>query len=96
VTSAASPRARHPGRRAAAARRDGKRELDPDVRPRLGQVAADLERTCGHLVLDFPRDIQFKTTERAALVPDEINRRFPIEAPRCHNVAAEKAIEHGP
>ena len=59
-------------------------------------MATDLERTCGHLVLDFPRGIQLKTTERAALVLDEINRRFPPEAHRCHNLAAEKAIEHGP
>ncbi len=61
-----------------------------------GRWTVDLEWTCGHFGLDFQRDIQFKATERAATVRDDINRSFPPEAHRCHNLAAEKAIEHGP
>ncbi|ATB40596.1 FHA domain-containing protein [Cystobacter fuscus] len=60
-----------------------------------GRLTVDLERTSGHLGLDFQRDIQFKATERAAPVPGEINRSFPPGAHRCHN-RPQKAIEHGP
>jgi hypothetical protein len=74
---------------------DAKPDLYQDVRYMLGQVAVDLDQTCGQLVLDFQRHIQFKNTERATLVLEEINRRFPTEAHRCHNLAAEKAIEYG-
>ncbi|WP_233262206.1 FHA domain-containing protein [Vitiosangium sp. GDMCC 1.1324] len=74
---------------------DDKPDLYQDVRFMLGQVAADLDLKCGQLMLDFQRNIQFKERKRAAQVLDEINRRFPTAAHRCHNLAAEKASEYG-
>ncbi|WNG35995.1 FHA domain-containing protein [Archangium violaceum] len=74
---------------------DEKPDLYQDVRHMLGQVAVDLDHKCGQLMLDFQRNIQFKDRKRAARVLDEINRRFPTPAHRCHNLAAEKASEYG-
>ncbi|WP_239015422.1 FHA domain-containing protein [Archangium violaceum] len=74
---------------------DEKPDLYQDVRHMMGQVAVDLDHKCGQLMLDFQRNIQFKDRKRAARVLDEINRRFPTPAHRCHNLAAEKASEYG-
>lgn len=73
---------------------DQKPDLYQDVRYMLGQVAVELDQKCGQLLLDFQRNIQFKDRKRAARVLDEINRRFPTPAHRCHNLAAEKATEY--
>ncbi len=73
---------------------DDKPDLYQDVQFMLGQVAADLDQKCGQLMLDFQRNIQLKDTRRAGLVLDEINRRFPTPAHRCHNLALEKANEY--
>ncbi|WP_257462469.1 FHA domain-containing protein [Archangium lipolyticum] len=74
---------------------DDKPDLYQDVRFMLGQVAADLDQKCGQLMLDFQRNIQFKDTKRAVQVLEEVNRRFPTRAHRCHNLALEKANEYG-
>ncbi|HEX8823663.1 MAG TPA: FHA domain-containing protein [Archangium sp.] len=74
---------------------DDKPELYQDVRFMLNQVAADLDHKCGQLMLDFQRNIQFKDRKRAGAVLDDVNRRFPTAAHRCHNLAFEKANEYG-
>ncbi|WP_233166376.1 FHA domain-containing protein [Archangium sp. Cb G35] len=74
---------------------DEKPELYEDVRHMMGQVALDLDQKCGQLMLEFQRNIQFKDKKRARRVVDEITRRFPTPAHRCHNLALEKANEHG-
>jgi FHA domain-containing protein len=73
---------------------DEKPDLYQDVRFMLGQVSVELDQKCGQLLLDFQRNIQFKDRKRAAQVLNEINRRFPTPAHRCHNLAAEKASEY--
>ncbi|HEX5747889.1 MAG TPA: FHA domain-containing protein [Archangium sp.] len=74
---------------------DEKPELYEDVRHMMGQVAVDLDQKCGQLMLEFQRHIQFKDKKRARRVLEEITRRFPTPAHRCHNLALEKANEHG-
>ncbi len=74
---------------------DQKPDLYHDVRYMLGQVAVDLDHKCGQLMLDFQRYIQFKDRKRARLVLQEVNRRFPTAAHRCHNLALDKANEYG-
>ena len=74
---------------------DDKPELYEDVRHMMGQVAVDLDQKCGQLMLEFQRHVQFKDKKRARRVIDEITRRFPTAAHRCHNLALEKANEHG-
>ncbi|AKJ02687.1 type III secretion system (T3SS) inner membrane Yop/YscD-like protein [Archangium gephyra] len=74
---------------------DEKPELYEDVRHMMGQVAVDLDQKCGQLMLEFQKHVQFKDKKRARRVIDEITRRFPTPAHRCHNLALEKANEHG-
>jgi hypothetical protein len=74
---------------------DEKPDLYQDVRYMLGQIAVDLDQKCGQLMLDFQRYIQFKDRKRARLVLQEVNRRFPTAAHRCHNLALDKANEYG-
>jgi pSer/pThr/pTyr-binding forkhead associated (FHA) protein len=74
---------------------DEKPELYQDVRHMMGQVAVDLDQKCGQLMLEFQRHVQFKDKKRARRVVDEITRSFPTPAHRCHNLALEKANEHG-
>lgn len=74
---------------------DEKPELYEDVRHMMGQVALDLDQKCGQLMLEFQRHVQFKDKKRARRVIDELTRRFPTPAHRCHNLALEKANEHG-
>ena len=61
----------------------------------MGQVAVELDHKCGQLMLEFQRHLQFKDKKRARRMVDEITRRFPTPAHRCHNLALEKANEHG-
>ena len=74
---------------------DEKPELYEDVRHMMGQVAVELDHKCGQLMLEFQRHLQFKDKKRARRMVDEITRRFPTAAHRCHNLALEKANEHG-
>ncbi|MFY0566193.1 FHA domain-containing protein [Archangium lansingense] len=74
---------------------DEKPEMYEDVRFMMGQVAVDLDQKCGLLMLEFQRYLQFKDKKKARRVLDEITRRFPTPAHRCHNLALEKASEHG-
>ncbi len=74
---------------------DEKPELYEDVRHMMGQVAVDLDHKCGQLMLEFQRHVQFKDKKKARRLIDEIIRRFPTPAHRCHNLALEKANEHG-
>ncbi|WP_375773788.1 FHA domain-containing protein [Archangium gephyra] len=74
---------------------DEKPELYDDVRHMMGQVAVDLDHKCGQLMLEFQRYLQFKDKKRARRMVDEILRRFPTPAHRCHNLALEKANENG-
>jgi hypothetical protein len=73
---------------------DEKPELYQDVRFMLGQLLAELDRQCGQLMLDFQRSILFEDRERAAALLEEVKRRFPTPAHRCHNLALEKASQH--
>ncbi|HEX8435730.1 FHA domain-containing protein [Archangium sp.] len=72
-----------------------KPDLYHDVRFMLGQIAVELDQKCGQVMLDFQRYIQFKDRKRARLVLQEMTRRFPTAAHRCHNLALDKANEYG-
>ncbi len=73
---------------------DDKPDLYHDVRYMLGQVEAELEQQCGKLMLDFQRSIQLKNRRRAAATLEEVKRRFPTPAHRCHNLALDKASQY--
>jgi hypothetical protein len=74
---------------------DEKPDLYHDVRFRMGELAVDLDHKCGQLMLDFQRSVQFRDRKQALAVLDEVNRRFPTAAHRCHNLGLEKASEYG-
>jgi len=73
---------------------DEKPDLYADVRHMLAEISVELDKKCGQLLLDFQRNIQFKDMTKAALVLEDINRAFPTQSHRCHNLSIEKASQY--
>jgi hypothetical protein len=73
---------------------DPKPELYHDVRSQLGEVAAELDRKCGQLMLDFQRSLQVRSRKKAKAALQEVGRRFPTAEHRCHNLGLQKAYEY--
>lgn len=68
-------------------------ELYQHVRFQLGTLGAELDRNCSRLSREFERAMTLNQRKQARRVVEELERVFPSNEHRCHNLARERRAE---